>query len=161
MTDIISVDTSEVTVEVLDTSVSVNVCENITEVVIGASGPQGPAGNSILTGNGVPSSIVGLVGDLYIDVDGGLFYGPKTESGWGTGVVLGNGLQLADIAYTHLQTSPAQTWTITHPLQFVPNIIVVSLVSGIQQEVIGDYEYNGNTIVATFSQPITGAAYLS
>lgn len=167
MTNTISVDTSEVLVTVSDSNVSLNVCESIAEVVIGTTGPQGPegpqgpSGNAILTGEGAPSAIIGLIGDLYIDTEGGFLYGPKTILGWGLGVVLGTGLALADVAYTHLQTTASQTWTITHPLQFVPNIVVVSLVSGTQQEVIGDYEYNGNTITATFSQPISGAAYLS
>lgn len=161
MTNMVSVDNSEVIVTVNESDVSVNICENITEVVVGTTGPQGPRGGTILAGDGVPSPVIGLVGDVYIDKETGIMYGPKTSEGWGVGVILGYGLSIEDVAYTHFQTVPQQTWTITHPLQFTPNIIVVSLVSGTQQEVIGDYEYNGNTITATFSQPITGAAYLS
>lgn len=159
--NIVEVDNSQVEVVVNDSSVSLNVCENITEVVVGDTGPQGPRGGTILAGHGEPSIVIGLIGDMYIDKDTNMLYGPKTSGGWGDPVFLGSGLTIADVAHSHLQTIPSQTWVITHTLQFTPNIVVVSLVNGTQQEVIGDYEYNGNTITATFSQPIAGAAYLS
>lgn len=161
MTNLVSVDASEIVVTVTDSSVNVNVCENITEVVVGNTGPQGPRGTSILSGPTDPSPNTGLIGDQYVNTSTGTFFGPKTESGWGTGTTLGTGLSIENVAYAHYQTSASDTWTIVHPLLFTPNIIVISLVSGTQREVIGDYEYNGNTITATFSQPISGAAYLS
>lgn len=159
MTNTVSVDTSEVIVSVEDTSVSVNVCENIVDVVVGETGPQGPKGTAILTGNGPPSLIVGLVGDLYIDIENALIYGPKTSEGWGSGVSLG-GITIEDVAYTHLQVSAATVWTINHNLQFVPNITVVDFY-GNGEEVIGNYVYGNGTITAYFEQPIAGAAYLS
>lgn len=161
MTSTISVDTSEVVVSVVDSRVDVNICENITEVVVGSGGPQGPRGTQVLSGPSDPSIIIGLIGDQYINTTTGFLFGPKTESGWGTGTLLGSGLHISDVAYTHLQTVVSSVWTITHPLEFTPNIIVVSLVNGTQQEVVGDYEYNGNTITATFTQAIAGTAYLS
>jgi hypothetical protein len=44
----------------------------------GATGETGEAGTRILAGNGAPSLSVGRIGDFYIDLATGLFYGPKT-----------------------------------------------------------------------------------
>ena len=67
-------------------------------------------------------------------------------------------MQISDVAYTHIQTSSSTVWVIEHDLQFTPNIIVVDL-DGIVIE--GEYDYGSGSITATFSQAITGAAYLS
>jgi hypothetical protein len=56
----------------------------------GAKGEQGVAGQDgtkIYAGIGVPTSI-GKVGDWYIDTQNKRLYGPKTNSGWGTGISL-------------------------------------------------------------------------
>ncbi len=59
---------------------------------IGPPGPSGPgATNTILTGNGIPSSSLGNNGDYYMDISNSnnpILYGPKTSSGWGSGVSL-------------------------------------------------------------------------
>lgn len=63
------------------------------------------------------------------------------------------------VAYVFVQSSPASTWTITHGLDFVPNITVVDTAGSVVE---GDYSYpNGNTIIATFSGAFAGKAYLS
>lgn len=63
------------------------------------------------------------------------------------------------VAYVFIQTSPAPTWTITHGLDFIPNITVVDTAGSVVE---GDYSYpNENTIVATFSGAFAGKAYLS
>lgn len=54
----------------------------------GTQGPQGSSGNTILSGTGSPSSSLGVVGDFYLDVTALMLYGPKTSSGWGSGVLL-------------------------------------------------------------------------
>lgn len=54
----------------------------------GATGAAGTAGSKILSGNGTPSSGLGNIGDYYLDKTTYLFYGPKTNSGWGTGLNL-------------------------------------------------------------------------
>ena len=65
--------------------------------VQGAVGPQGPAGvnglnglngNTWLTGIGTPDQALGVLGDFYFDVGAGVYYGPKTNEGWGSAVVL-------------------------------------------------------------------------
>jgi hypothetical protein len=54
----------------------------------GATGATGAAGNTILSGEGAPADTLGRVGDFYLEIDNSEFYGPKTASGWGTGVSL-------------------------------------------------------------------------
>ena len=56
----------------------------------GAKGEQGVAGQDgtkIYAGMGAPNNI-GKVGDWYIDTQNKHLYGPKTNSGWGTGISL-------------------------------------------------------------------------
>jgi hypothetical protein len=44
--------------------------------------------SKILGGAGTPTNTVGNIGDWYIDRIGKVLYGPKTETGWGTGISL-------------------------------------------------------------------------
>ena len=55
---------------------------------IGPTGPAGANGTVIYSGATAPSAAQGAIGDFYIDLTTGLFYGPKTTAGWGTGVSL-------------------------------------------------------------------------
>ena len=158
MTNTVTVDAPEVIVTVLDSYVNVNVCESITEVVVGETGPQGARGASLLSGSTDPLPAIGEIGDLYINVTTGFLFGPKTESGWGTGEVLGGFLGIEDVGYAHYQTSASNVWTIDHGLGFTPNITVVDLDGNV---IDGDYKYQGNLVIATFSESITGAAFLS
>lgn len=65
----------------------------------------------------------------------------------------------AVVAYVFIQNSPLSTWTITHGLDFVPNITVVDTAGSVVE---GDYSYpNENTIIATFNGAFAGKAYLS
>jgi hypothetical protein len=45
---------------------------------MGATGPTGPAGNTILNGIGPPDNAVGAIGDFYLDTSTTTLYGPKT-----------------------------------------------------------------------------------
>ena len=54
--------------------------------VDGQNGVNGKDGTSLLTGNGEPTSVIGIVGDSYIDLDTWSFY-IKTTNGW---VISGN-----------------------------------------------------------------------
>jgi hypothetical protein len=47
------------------------------------------SGNNLILGTGAPDLTIGNVGDIYIDEAASYIYGPKTTSGWGTGVGLG------------------------------------------------------------------------
>lgn len=148
---------SKVTVTPIESNINVGICETIAEIKVGESGPQGPRGTQVLSGNTDPSPSIGLIGDQYINTDTGKLFGPKTESGWGEPNEL-RGLTLEDVAYTHLQVISSNIWSIVHELDFNPNVIVVDLNGNVIE---GDYQYSGNTITATFSQSIAGAAYLS
>ena len=44
----------------------------------GATGPTGPAGNTILNGVGAPDNSIGAIGDFYLDTSTTTMYGPKT-----------------------------------------------------------------------------------
>ena len=64
-----------------------------------------------------------------------------------------------DLSYVHNQTIASDTWTITHGLQFIPNITVVDSAGTVVE---GSYNYpDENTIVASFSGAFSGKAYLS
>ncbi|MEO7215710.1 hypothetical protein [Mucilaginibacter sp.] len=60
----------------------------------GANGAQGPAGAAgkdgsiIYSGFGAPVANIGSNGDYYLDRNTGQLYGPKTNTGWGTPIVL-------------------------------------------------------------------------
>jgi hypothetical protein len=60
------------------------------------TGPQGPAGNTILSGTGAPASTIGLVGNFYLETSNHKLYGPATRTCsplpcrtvWGSGTSL-------------------------------------------------------------------------
>ena len=61
--------------------------------------------------------------------------------------------------YTHVQSIAAVTWTITHNLGFVPNVFVLD---GNGVEMIGSINSaNATTLVISFSQAVSGTAYLT
>ena len=63
------------------------------------------------------------------------------------------------LSYVHTQASASNTWTINHNLSFIPNITVVDSAGTVVE---GTYDYTSNTtVVATFSSPFSGKAYLS
>jgi len=45
------------------------------------------------SGVGVPSGVLGGAGDYYIDTLTNKFYGPKTDSGWGSAIIISQGAQ--------------------------------------------------------------------
>lgn len=138
----------DVTVTVVDERVCVDVSN---------AGPQGVRGTQVLSGNTDPSPTIGLIGDQYINTSTGTLFGPKTTSGWGTGVLLTTGADSLGQVYS--QTTPSSIWNIAHTLSFVPNIIIVDSEKNVIE---GDYEYvDQNLIIATFNSSISGKAYLS
>lgn len=61
--------------------------------------------------------------------------------------------------YTFTQSAPSATWTINHNLGFVPNVTTLDE-NG--DEIVGFIDSaTANTIVVTFSQAVSGTAYLS
>ena len=140
---------ADVTVTVVNTDVT---------VTLGSSGPQGPRGSQVLSGAGDPSSAIGLIGDQYINTDSGYLFGPKSASGWGAGVPLGNN-DPNDLGQVYNQASPSTEWNIAHTLGFTPNVIIVDTAGNVVEPEI---EYLSPTqIRATFSESIAGKAYVS
>lgn len=151
---------AEVVVTVVDLNVDVNICEQDVVVLSSESGPQGPRGTQVLSGASDPSIVIGILGDQYINTFTGTLFGPKTQNGWGSGLVLGS-IGLQDIAYTHYQTIASSEWSIPqseHGLQFPPNVTVVDLSGDVIE---GVCQYTANDIILTFSENLIGAAYLS
>lgn len=138
--------------------VVVTVVDSNINVSLGDSGPQGPRGSMVLSGAGNPSSAIGLIGDQYINTDNGYLFGPKTASGWGTGVPLGNN-DPNDLGQVYTQVSASTVWNIAHTLGFTPNIIIVDT-NGMVVEPAIEY-LSATQIRATFSEPMAGKAYVS
>jgi hypothetical protein len=74
-----------------------------------------------------------------------------------------NGVAASDIvplvSYRHLQSTPADTWTVIHNLNFFPNVTVFD--SG-ESQVEGSVTHiNETTLSITFSSSISGKAHLS
>ena len=137
-------------------SAKVVVVDARVDVEIGSVGPQGARGSQLLSGDIDPSPVIGLIGDQYLNTATLELFGPKTTSGWGEGVSL---FDPNFVGQTYNQTSPSTVWNVVHTLNFVPNIIIVDSDGNVVE---GDYQYiTDNHIVATFSSPISGKAYLS
>jgi len=147
---------AEVKVEIVNNVNDVNIEEQVVTIVLGNSGPQGPRGNSILNGEGAPSLSLGYPGDFYVDTLTQEMYGPKTSNSWGTPVDL---VTNQELGYVHNQDTISDEWTITHGLGFIPNITVVDNNGKVVE---GSYHYpNASTVVATFTEQVSGKAYLS
>jgi Phage tail repeat like len=84
-------------------------------------GSTGGGGSSLpaLSGSGTPSSSIGSEGQLYIDTQNKVLYGPKSSSGWGSGI------PLVTTAWTDVTGKPSTFSPSSHSH-------VVSDVSGLQ-----------------------------
>lgn len=66
---------------------------------------------------------------------------------------------LPEIAYSHIQGTASATWTITHNLDFYPNVTILDSAGTIVE---GEIAYTSrNQVVLTFSAAFSGKAYLS
>lgn len=152
----VSVVENPITIVSAEQNINLSVTEQTVVLDLGTSGPQGPRGNSLLSGNGAPTLSIGIVGDHYIDKTTQELYGPKTESSWGSPVDLVTNVELG---YVYTQNSPSSVWTITHGLGFIPNITVVDTAGTVIE---GSYNYvNPTTVQLTFAAAFAGKAYLS
>jgi len=147
---------AEVKVEIVNNVNDVNIDEQVVTIVLGNSGPQGPRGNSILSGEGPPDYSLGFIGDFYVDTLTQEMYGPKNSTDWGNVVDL---VTNQELGYVHNQDIISDEWTISHGLGFIPNITVVDNNGKVVE---GSYHYPDSiTVVATFTEPVSGKAYLS
>jgi len=147
---------AEVKVEIVNSVNDVNIDEQVVTIVLGNSGPQGPRGNSILNGEGPPDYSLGFIGDFYVDTLTQEMYGPKNNTDWGNVVDL---VTNQELGHVHNQDIISDEWTISHGLGFIPNITVVDNNGKVVE---GSYHYpDSTTVVATFTEPVSGKAYLS
>jgi hypothetical protein len=112
----------------------------------------------------IPSDY-GNIGDIYIDVVTGDFYGPKTAEGWpDTPFFTALTSFTVDEAvlndrHVHNQSAASATWTITHSLGGRPSVTVVD---SSLTKVYGEIVYDSDTQVRVlFSAPFSGYAYLT
>lgn len=108
----------------------------------------------------IPSDY-GNIGDYYIDVATGDFYGPKTSAGWPDAPFF-TALTTATLnneRHVFTQASASSTWVITHALGGKPSVTIVDSAGTV---VIGEVTYNSNTqITVQFTAPFSGFAYLT
>lgn len=63
------------------------------------------------------------------------------------------------VSFEHTQSAANASWTITHNLNFFPNVTVLDSAGSVVE---GEITYSDNTtLTVTFSNPISGKAYLS
>ena len=122
---------------------------------IGLGGTSGSPGTSFLTGNNYPSDALGNNGDTYLDLASSLIY---TKSG-GTWINPTPLVSPSVQSFTYEKQSAGNLWNITHNLGFRPSINVMDYGS---INVECDIEHiDENRVRLTFSEPISGYAYLS
>ena len=61
---------------------------------------------------------------------------------------------------THVQDTPAGTWTIDHEISTLA-VKVIILLTGETRPVVTDTDYFAGQVVLTFPSPVTGTAYIS
>ena len=155
------------TVQVIETTNTIQIVNehNVIEIPqtdyvieVTSPGPQGVRGTIFISGNGLPTSDIGVNGDFYIDLDdNSAVYGPKADGVWPASPT-GRFSQFT-LRHTHTQTSPSATWTITHPLGGKPSVTVVDSADSV---VVGEVTYVDNeTVRIEFSGAFSGYAYLT
>lgn len=124
----------------------------------GVAGPKGDPGTQILNGPGFPSNLIGRIGDLYVDTQSKITYGPKTINGWPTNAFF-EAFQRDLLGQVFHISSPATTWEINHGFGYNPNATTIDSSGSVIE---GDISYpDENTIVIQFIGDTSGKAYLS
>ena len=142
---------------------TVIVTEQSNKVYVNTPGPQGPRGQTILNGNGVPANNLGFEGDFYYDKETTRFYGPKpTDISWvgATSYLLNMTLEYSwELAQVTGPVDGVYSVAINHNLGMKPNVTVKSSAGDVLETGI---DYNSiNKITLTMAQPFSGTAYLS
>lgn len=155
------------------TTKTVKVLENnkvIVRAAGGVPGPKGDAGTQVLTGPGLPSNLIGQVGDLYVNTNDKKVYGPKTINGWDLTKTLFEGFQrdLLGIVFNVPEQQGYEeiingvkywVWHIVHDLGYNPNATCIDTAGTVIE---GNISYpDENTIVLRFIGRTAGKAYLS
>ena len=143
--------------------------EKVVVKAPGVAGPKGDPGTQILTGPGMPSNLMGKIGDLYIDNVAGTTYGPKNSQGWPATplfqafnpALLGQvfSISLNQVNVEVINNVTYGTWHIQHNLGYNPNATCIDSAGTVIE---GEISYpNENTIVLRFIGAVSGKAYLS
>ena len=142
---------------------TVVITEQINKIVMATPGPQGPRGRTILNGNGVPASNLGLEGDFYYDKNTTRFYGPKlNDLTWdgATNYLLSTSTLTYPFSISQVVNAGSYWYLeIEHNMGYNPNVTVKNSAGDILETGI---DYNSiNKITLTMAQPFGGTAYLS
>lgn len=144
-------------------SVIVNQIEN--KVQVQSPGPQGPRGNGILNGSGVPANNLGFQNDFYYDTATTNLYGPKLSDGtWAGATIIKLDVPISfqsswEVGQLSGPTQGIYSIAITHNLGFSPNVTVKASSGDVLETGI---DYNSiNQITLTMAQPFSGTAFLS
>lgn len=122
------------------------------------SGQKGDPGTQILSGPGMPSSLVGKVGDMWLNTTTKIIYGPKSNTGWPTEPLF-EGFNTSLLGQVFNISTPASVWEINHNLGYNPNATCIDTAGTVIE---GEISYpNENTIVLRFIGAVSGKAYLS
>jgi len=129
-----------------DVPSSVVTGSKVRSISIAAAGPQGAQGPTGAQGATGPAGATGATGAT----------GPAGTPG-AAGITAGQVAAL--VSYTHLQSAPSSSWTMTHSLGFYPNITVFDSADSMVEGAVT--HTNSNSLTITFSAAISGRAYLS
>lgn len=113
----------------------VTIVEEKNEIIIGEPGLQGPSGPQGPVGPTGPQGIQGI-------------QGPKGDPG-----------DPNNVSFSFEQQVDSDTWTITHNLGYRPSVLVQDYAKNTLEG--GIDHTDANTLVLTFSYPVSGYAYLS
>lgn len=126
-------------------------------VVISPTGTQGPRGNSVLSGAGVPAPTIGVDGDWYINNANPallVIYGPKAAGAWGTGQPIGGTggggatpvrtatMRVTDDNLSGLPSAP--TWAVVATSAGTPLQCSIPAVAGDRIKVFGNFMRSGS-----------------
>jgi cytoskeletal protein RodZ len=100
-------------------------------------------GNHVTIAYGGPQGVQGPTGPT----------GPAGPSGITAGAIP------ALVSYTHSQPAASATWTVTHNLNFRPNVTVFDSANTMVEGAVT--HTNSNSLTIAFSATISGTAYLS
>jgi len=139
------------------------VTENVNNLTVSSVGVQGPAGRTILNGDGAPSANLGAQGDFYYDKLTTRFYGPKLqETTWDgvTNYLLSTMTLTYPFSMSQVQNAGSYYFVeIQHNMAYNPNVTVKNSAGDVLETGI-DYN-NTNKITLIMAQPFGGTAYLS
>jgi hypothetical protein len=145
-------------IEIYSDTNQVVVDETTNTVEVIGVGVQGARGTLFLSGDGLPTSDIGVDGDFYIDLsDNSAVYGPKVDGAWPSEPT-GRFSQFT-LRHTYTQGAASALWSITHELGGYPSVTVVNSTGTV---VVGTVTYiSTSEIQIEFTAPFSGTAYLT